>query len=291
MKAERKWVRFPVTPVCSVDTCVTLSRSPSASIRFAGGSGSKLHAVRNVFSIARRLGETDSPPGYIDDGVQFTPEEVRTSEPLLGSNAEYTAAALKHCFIGGDTTQPGPEKEVTEAKLCPCRFGPRFCELFAPYTCPEGSKHSFQQQRGCSWRGLSEENYEGESPLEFEASTRLEPTEPGSFIDWLFDRWGVNAYTFEHRSWSCCGIFGVSAANLLQRPKEVFTLALDEMAGTGKNGEIDVMYYERAWRSLFTVAPQLPAGLAPAMAFKAARRGAAKPPPGGEAPGGGGGNE
>lgn len=201
-------------------------------------------------------------------GIQRTAEDRARTPRVPGSNSAFRSDAISRCFEGGDTEKPLPPAVVDAQPAgarCPCIYGPRYCETFQPSVCPDGQKLSFQHQLNCTWLGHSRENYaevyaERSSPAEAEAAwleaTRLRPAErTTSFVDWLWDRWGVNGYTWEAVASQPCGNFGVSPAVILERPRSPYLAALRELELAGLNGGMVGMYLERAWRAMFVLPP------------------------------------
>lgn len=179
-----------------------------------------------------------------------------------GANEKYRADAIQFCFEPGDTEKPFHHTVIEaqpEGAKCPCRIGPRYCELFPPAVCPDGQKLTFQSQLNCSWIGHSRENYADGVLYNGMYDSRLLPADGAtSFIDWLYDRWGVNAYTWEKTFWACCGNFAVTSDIVAERPLRVWRRAYHEMTHKGIAGGIAGMYFERSWRSIFAIPPEKP---------------------------------
>lgn len=105
-----------------------------------------------------------------------------------------------------------------------------------------------------SWIGHSRENYADNVLHNGQYDKNLLPADrTTNFMDWLFDRWGVNADTWESIFWQCCGNLGISTEVMFERPRSVYRAAFREMTTKGISGGIAVMYYERAWRSIFAL--------------------------------------
>lgn len=184
--------------------------------------------------------------------IVFPSERRAKLRRIAGSNSRYRAAARGSCAPPGGAPPPLPPG----APPCPCLGGD--CELFPHPVCPPGQRLLYQRQLNCSWIGLSRENFEaGLLPGGRGYQKALRPAErTASFVGWLWDRWGVNAYTWGAVGWQPCGNFGVAAALVLERPRAAYLRALRELERGGFNGGMQVMYYERAWRAIFALPPE-----------------------------------